>query len=509
MKLDYKRTFFVGTAFFLILLFWQTYDAIIPKILTDKFGMSQFWSGVIMAFDNILALFMLPLFGAISDRHKGKMGKRTPFILVGTIVATVAFLGLSFVDEMQLAKLDDIVAVTDSEGEGYAEAMETLYDSDVTINVDGKKAPLSSFIEKDDFVKLSDESDEYNKYVPSARQAYALRITQANSFTLIAFIAILLLTLVAMATFRSPAVALMPDVTPKPLRSQANAVINLMGSAGGILILVVGIIFGTGKAENALMNYVPVFAVTSGIMMLSLIFFLIKVKEPQFVAEMEVESQRYGITESEEKADGDRKLSRAERRSLIFLLISVICWFMGYNAVSSKYSVYASNVLRLDYNVTLLIAQAAAIVAFIPVGILASKIGRKKSILIGIIMLGSAFFIASFVNHEWNIWALNALFTLAGIGWATINVNSYPMVVEMSRGSNIGKYTGYYYTASMAAQTVTPMLSGKLLDSISMRVLFPYATVFVVIAFVTMLFVKHGDSRPDKKASKLEAFDAD
>ena len=108
MKLNYKRTFFVGSAFFLILLFWQTYDAIIPKILTDKFGMSQFWSGVIMAFDNILALFMLPLFGAISDRHKGKRGKRTPFILVGTIVAAVAFLGLSFVDEMQLAKLDEI-----------------------------------------------------------------------------------------------------------------------------------------------------------------------------------------------------------------------------------------------------------------------------------------------------------------------------------------------------------------------------------------------------------------
>lgn len=512
MKLNYKRTFFVGSAFFLILLFWQTYDAIIPKILTDKFGMSQFWSGVIMAFDNILALFMLPLFGAISDRHKGKMGKRTPFILVGTIVAAVAFLGLSFVDEIQLAKIDDIVAVTDSEGEGYAEAMETLYDSDVTINVDGKKAPLSSFIEKDDFIKLSDESDEYNKYVTPARQAYALRVTSANRFTLVAFIAILLVTLVAMATFRSPAVALMPDVTPKPLRSQANAVINLMGSAGGILILVVGIIFGTGRGENALMNYVPVFAVTSGIMILALIFFLIKVKEPKFVAQMHEESRLLGIDEEgdgDERIDGNRKLTRAERRSLIFLLVSVVCWFMGYNAVSSKYSVYASNVLRLDYNLTLLIAQAAAIVAFIPVGFLAAKIGRKKSILIGIVMLGSSFFIASFVNHEWNIWALNALFTLAGIGWATINVNSYPMVVEMSRGSNVGKYTGYYYTASMAAQTITPMLSGKLLDTISMRVLFPYATIFVFVAFATMLFVKHGDSRPEKKASKLEAFDAD
>ncbi|MBQ7384018.1 MAG: MFS transporter [Clostridia bacterium] len=509
MKLNYKRTFFVGTAFFLICLFWQTYDAIIPKILTDKFGMSQFWSGAIMAFDNILALFMLPLFGAISDKHKGKRGKRTPFIVFGTIVAAIAFLGLSVVDNIQLSKIDDIAAVTDSASEGYESAMETLYDSDVEITVDGKEAPLSSFIEKESFLALEDSSDEYASLVVPARQAYAAQVTSNNGIILIAFIAMLLVVLVAMATFRSPAVALMPDVTLKPLRSKANAIINLMGSAGGILILIAGIIFGTGKASNALMNYIPVFAVTSVLMLLALAVFLFKVKEPQFVAEMRAESERLGLEETDENVGGDRKLTGAEMRSLIFILISVVFWFMGYNAVTSKYSVYASNVLRLDFNLTLIIAQAAAIIAFIPVGMLASKIGRKKSILIGVALLGSALVAASFIEAGCNIWVVNLLFTMAGIGWATINVNSYPMVVEMSKGSNIGRYTGYYYTASMAAQTVTPIISGKLLDSVGMRTLFPYAAIFVFLAFITMLFVKHGDNRPPRGASKLESLDVD
>lgn len=509
MKLNYKRTFFVGTAFFLISLFWQTYDSIIPKILTDKFGMSQFWSGLIMAFDNVLALFMLPLFGSLSDRHKGKRGRRTPFILIGTIVAATAFLGLSFVDEIQLSKLNDIAAVTDSESEGYEQAMGVLYDTDLEINVDGKNAPLSEFIEKDEFIKLSDDSDEYAEYVVPARQAYAAKVTSHNKLILGAFVGILLLTLVSMATFRSPAVALMPDVTPKPLRSKANAIINLMGTAGGILILISGMIFGTGKAENALMNYVPVFAVTSGLMLVALIVFMFKVKEPLFVEDMKKQSEEYGIVETEESSEGTRKLTKSERISLFLILASVVFWFMGYNAVTSKYSVYASNILRLDFNFTLIIAQAAAVVAFIPVGMIATKIGRKKSILSGIIMLGSSFIAASFIDAGSSIWVINILFTLAGIGWATINVNSYPMVVEMAKGSTVGKYTGYYYTASMAAQTLTPVLSGILFDRFSMRLMFPYAAVFVGLAFVTMFFVKHGDSKPVSKKDKIETFDVD
>lgn len=509
MKLNYKRTIYVGLAFFLIMLFWQTYDAIIPKILTDKFGMPHFWSGIIMAFDNILALFMLPLFGAISDKHKGKRGRRTPFIMIGTILAAIALVGLSFVDAAQLKKLDDIAGVTDSDSAIYEQAMENLYDSDPEISVGTKKAPLSSFISREEFVSLDDESQEYFEYVTPARQAYAARVTSENWVILAVFIAVLLFALISMSTFRSPAVALMPDVTPKPLRSKANAVINLMGSIGGILILLLGAVFGTGSAKNTLMSYLPVFSVTAALMLVALIVFRFKVNEPMFVADMEKQTG-CDVNDGEQGAEGERKLSRAERRSLLFILASVVLWFMGYNAVTSKYSVYATEVLGLDFNTTLMLASAAAIVTYIPVGMLASRIGRKKSIMIGVTLLATALTLAMFLRQGCSIWIVNILFSMAGIGWATINVNSYPMVVEMSRGSNVGKYTGYYYTASMAAQTVTPVFSGVLFDIWGIEnVFFPYAAIFVALALITMFFVKHGDSRPVSQKPSIEAFDVD
>ena len=180
---------------------------------------------------------------------------------------------------------------------------------------------------------------------------------------------------------------------------------------------------------------------------------------------------------------------------------------MGYNAVTSKYSVYAGKVLSLDYNSTLMIANVAAIIAYLPVGMVASRIGRKKTILIGIGLLAASFCIASFLREGSSAMLMNCMFALAGIGWATINVNSFPMVVELSRGGDVGKYTGFYYTASMAAQTFTPYFSGALMDKAGMTTLFPYATVFVVLAAFTMFFVKHGDSKPIPSKSKLEALD--
>jgi len=163
-------------------------------------------------------------------------------------------------------------------------------------------------------------------------------------------------------------------------------------------------------------------------------------------------------------------------------------------------------VLHKDYNLTLIIAQAAAVVAYLPVGFIASKVGRKKTIIAGVIMLGVAFGAASFMRDDSPTMLMNLLFALAGIAWASINVNSFPMVVEMSTGADVGKYTGYYYTASMAAQVLTPMFSGFLMDRMGMTVLFPYATVFVALAFITMLFVRHGDSRPTAKKG-LEALE--
>ncbi len=510
MKLKYWRTICVGFAFFLITMFWQTYDNIIPKILTDKFGMTQASSGIVMALDNILALFMLPLFGAISDKCTSRFGKRTPFIFVGTIVAVAAFIGLTFVDNAQLKNISDITA-TDST------TLQVLYDDESVSNMelltpDGDKYIIREKFSEDEFVGITldsteaDGDNEWSSYVVPAQQAYAANVTDMHQLTLWFFIGILLITLVSMAIFRSPAVALMPDVTIKPLRSKANAIINLMGSAGGILVLGLGILFGTGKVENAYMSYTLFFTIVGVIMLIALVAFLFTVKEPKFAQEMRDESEKLGIDDSENTEEGKRRLSKSELASLLLILGSVALWYFGYNAVTSKYSVYATKILHLDYNLTLMIANIAAIVSYLPVGIISSKIGRKKTILAGVVMLTAAFFVASFLRDDSSPALMNCMFALAGIGWATINVNSFPMVVELARGGKVGKYTGFYYAASMGAQALTPFFSGLLMDKFGMTVLFPYATVFVACAFITMLLVKHGDSKPIAKRG-IEALD--
>lgn len=512
MKLNYKRIILVGFAFFLIQAFWQAYDNTIPMILTNKFGMSQAWSGAIMALDNVLALFMLPLFGAISDKHHSKWGRRTPFIVVGTLIAAVMLIALSFVDNAQLHHISDVAAIDDPA------ALETIYDreaDETLLTPGGQKFVLSRQFTKEEFTQIRSQitvdgaavtNPDYTNYVMPARQACAWDATAKSPVTLVFFIALLLVILVSMAVFRSPAVALMPDVTLKPLRSKANAVINLMGSAGGILVLVLGMVFATSAVRNSLMNYIGYFAVIAAIMLAALVVFMLTVRENEWAAEMQQQSVELGLEDKEEAATGERKLSVDEVKSLIFLLLSIVLWFFGYNAVTSKYSVYASNILHKDYNLTLIIAQAAAIISYLPVGFIASRVGRKKTILAGVIMLTAAFTTASFMSAESPTMLMNAMFALAGIAWATINVNSFPMVVEMCSGGNVGKYTGFYYTASMAAQVATPMLSGLLMDRMGMRVLFPYAAVFTALAFVTMLFVRHGDSKPEAKWG-LEALD--
>ena len=507
MKLNTKRTIFVGFAFFLISLFWQAYDATIALTLTNKFGMNQFWSGVIMALDNILALFLLPLFGTLSDKHKGKSGRRTPFIRFGTAVAAIALVALSFVDNMQLDLIKDISTVDDPA------ALSVIYDTQSEKELqtpDGTKFVLKDLFSKEKFVAIRSTDDvkdvtnrdegkaPYTSYVVPARQAYAADQTAANPVPLVIFVIVLLVLLVAMGIFRSPAVALMPDVTLKPLRSKANAIINLMGNAGGIIVLLLGMgfAFGISKVNNAMMSYTPYYLVIAGTMIAALVIFLCTVREKEWAAQMQSDAIRYGIEEADENQTGEqKKLSGSQAFSLICILLSVALWYFGYNAVTSKYSVYAPNVLQMGYSETMLIAQACAIVSYLPAGMIASKVGRKKTILVGVAMLAVAFGAASFMNAGSPPWLMYIMFALAGIAWATINVNSFPMVVEMCTGSNVGKYTGFYYTASMAAQTVTPMFSGFLMDKMGMTVLFPYASIFVALAFVTMMLVKHGDAK--------------
>ena len=516
MKLNHKRTILVGFAFFLISAFWQAYDATIPVILTNKFGMSQTWSGVIMALDNILAVFMLPLFGALSDKCNTKHGKRTPFITIGTVLAAVALIGLSFVDNMQLQNINAVSQIDDPA------ALVTIYDAkaDTTLQTpEGQEFVLSDLFTQEAFSQITCKAEnpetgklettkEYTNYVAPARQSYVADVTAQNPGSLIFFVALLLVVLVSMATFRSPAVALMPDVTVKPLRSKANAIINLMGTAGGILVLVLGMVFATSAVQNAMMSYIVYYSVIAGIMLVALAIFLLTVREKKWSAEMQEMSIALGVEEAQEETGEKRGLSKAEKRSLILILMSIALWYFGYNAVTSKYSVYATNILDKDYNTTMLLAQAAAIVAYLPAGMVASKIGRKKTILGGVLMLTTAFAVAAFMRSESPTFLMNAIFILAGIAWATINVNSFPMVVEMCSGSDIGKYTGYYYTASMAAQIATPMFSGFLMDAVAETVLFPYAAIFVALAFVTMSLVRHGDAKVEVKKG-LEALDID
>jgi len=521
MKLDTKKTIFVGIAFLIISMFWQVYDTVIAQVLINSFGLDQTTSGIVMALDNVLALFLLPLFGSLSDKTKTKRGRRTPYIFWGTIAAAVLVTGVALFDNAQ-------VNVLKQEGINpvVTEVMDTTQDYEIVTRLDA---------EKEDVVVVTYDSDrgsfyyqydgKENKYIGSKyyeykgikyetkefavsfRSAEVAEVRNNHLFLFVGVVGTLLLVLIAMATYRTPAVSLMPDVTVKPLRSKANAIINLMGTAGGIIAL--GFLSILNKEYQ---STIPTFACLSILMIVGLIIFLWKVNEPKLVDERIADEEKYGIEDNkvEEVVEvKETKMPKDVKRSFILILISIVFWFMGYNAATSKFSVYAVNVLGTSFTTPLLVAQAAAVIAFIPIGVVASKIGRRKTILIGISILFTAFVLGCMANAE-TIFLIYLTMGLAGIGWATINVNSYPMVVEMAKGNNVGKYTGYYYSASMFAQIVTPIASGFIMDQAgTMTVLFPYCAIFIALAFCTMFFVRHGDAKPIPKASKLEAFDND
>ena len=441
MKLNNKRTILVGLAFLSICAFWQMYDTVIPKILTETFHLNETISGAIMAVDNVLALFLLPFFGGLSDRsHNKRLGKRTPFILCGTAAAVI---------------LMNILPVLDN--------------------------------------------------------SYA---AEAAPFKLVSFIIVLGLLLIAMGTYRSPAVALMPDVTPKPLRSKANAIINLMGAVGGILYLIVAaVLYPNSKIQGlSHVNYQPLFLVVAAIMAIAVLVMFLTIREPRLTAENQaLEARHPEWNLAEDDGSGHETLPPAVKRSLGFLLASIALWFVGYNGVTTWFSTYIAEIMGEGLggaSTCLLVATAGAIVSYIPIGVIASKVGRKKTIQCGVALLAVCFLLGFVLTTVFT--SINAVmyivFALVGLAWAAINVNSLPMVVEMCKGSDIGKFTGYYYTASMAAQVVTPVFAGTLMRHISYRVLFPYAALFVALSFVTMCFVKHGDAKAEAKKG-LDAFE--
>ena len=436
MKLNTKRTVLVGFAFLSICAFWQMYDNLVPKILTETFGIGESISGVIMASDNILALFLLPLFGGLSDKCTSRLGRRRPFILFGTLAAVALMMTLPIL------------------------------------------------------------TDSYH--------------AAPASWKTLCFVITLGMLLIAMGTYRSPAVALMPDVTPKPLRSKANAIINLMGALGGIIYLIITT-FLYKTSSDVYVSYLPLFAIVGGIMLAALAVVMFFVNEPKLVAEQKKYEDAHPEDNLVQVTENGEALPADVKKSLSFLLVSIALWFIGYNGVTTWFSVYASeswNMTLGQANTCLTIATAGAIVTYIPSGNVASKIGRRKAIRFGTLLLSGSFAAAfgyTLISDQFSP-VLYALFILVGVAWAFINVNSLPMVVEMCKGSEVGKFTGLYYTFSMSAQIATPIVAGWLLENVSYKALFPYAAFFVFCSFITMGFVRHGDNKVEAKKG-LEAFD--
>ena len=654
LKLDYPQTFKVGFAFAIIMLFWTAYDFVVPLLLEHAYGLPSWARGLIMGLDNLLSLFMLPLFGKLSDNSKGKLvkkwGRRTPFIVIGTVCAVVLMVFVPVATLKQQAKAQDLTASIEAKlnddtfmqplledwydnavagKEGSANYCDLTYlnnnkvtrDQFVALRYDSKmtskKAVLNMLgattyyydgeVVEDlsatsptgkTYQEIVDSNAAYKKYVAAGMNNYIsnevhenLTKTDAGIKSLVVYMVILLLVLIAMATFRSPAVALMPDVTPKPLRSQANAIINLCGGIGGAIAFLIYTIVLFGQR---LENYVIIFGSVAAGMLLLLAGFLALVNERKMVAKCQEICKKYEIDDfadgenpeaekfaEELIAEGDAEynldskpdgevqelvngtakeeiapetlefaqqvventkkkrqslkelwagksdLEKGRLKSFLLILASIFMWFMGYNAVSSNLSIYTTKSLNLSAGIASIISGVSmgiSAIAFIPVGYMAAKIGRRKSIMIGFGMAVVSFVLICFSVRPSDKAAVPAVlfalfYLIAGFGLIIANVNTFPMVTELSTAETVGQYTGYYYVATMSAQAITPAIGGAIMDAGGNQYLFLYSAVCIVIAIVLMLFVKHGDSKQitkgrkltkeEKRQIRLESLDAD
>lgn len=544
MKLNYKNTTKVGFAFAIIVLFWSAYDFVVPLLLDNIYGLPDDIRGLIMGLDNLLSLFLLPIFGKLSDKTNSRFGKRTPFIVMGTLISVVLMIFVPISANMQLDEAKEMRVTLSQEvdstllGEFYDNARDgvnTRYcdypylvrsgitrDEYISLSYTEVAQEDNNYykilgedkqlINETEFNNIKQTNAKYNQYVKSGVNAYLSdqiyeNITKKNPTSLILYMVILFFVLVSMATFRSPAVALMPDVTPKPLRSQANAIINLAGGVGSALAFIIYTLWFAIHPHP----YIQIF-VTMGIcMILLLVTFLKLVNEKKLVEECRIISLEYGIVEEEEKVESGR-MDKDKRMSFLLILGSIFMWFMGYNAVTSNLSIYATRTLLFAPSVAGIItaiSMGVSALAFIPVGYLAVKIGRKKSIAIGFTLATISFFlIAFFVRADWTRVLFAVFYLIAGFGLIIANVNTFPMVVELSKEGDIGKYTGYYYIATMSAQAITPYIAG-LFMKIKPEYLFVYSAFCVIVAITLMLLVKHGDSKPVPPASKLEMLGVD
>ena len=421
MKLNYTRTFCIGLAFMGITAFWQVYDTIIPLILKNTFAMEETLTGVIMAMDNILAVLLLPVFGAWSDRIDTPIGKRMPFIIIGTICSAVLMLLIPYANGHQ-------------------------------------NFPM--------------------------------------------FLICLGAVLLSMGFYRSPAVALMPDLTPPPLRSQGNAIVNVMGAVGAMYSLLMIRILVT---EDLHPDYMPLFISVSAILIISLILLLLTIREKKLSAQIRAE---YGSFETEVTTDEEGHLAPAVKKSLTFALLALICYYMAFNGVTTAFSRYAQEVWGLiggEFATALMLVAITAFVCYVPFGILAGIFGSKKVIMTGFIVMTVSFLIVASFDQYHPI--ANVLLVIGSAGGSAVGVNIFPVIIAMCSEKEVGRYTGLYYTFSMSAQIATPICSGFLMQHISYQTLFPYAAFFSLLGFVFMIFVNHGNIKPQKKQSILEYMD--
>ena len=470
LKLNYKRTFLIGFAFFGILLLWQVYDSWCPTFLTDIFarrmyGISsaelkagdpekilrvQWLVGIIMACDNLAALILLPIFGNLSDRTATPIGKRMPYILTGTFVAAVAF----------------------------------------------------------PFIPL---------------------FFHANNIA--GMVAMMVIVLIFMMMYRNPAVALMPDITPKPLRAKANGIINIMGYLGGAFATVLGIflklsdyINAADEARKVWIIELP-FIIASILMVISALVLFFTIKENKIAAEIKdemAEGERFAAIEN--PVEDDKPMSPANKKMLLAILAAEFLWFMSDNAIGTYIGNYVIYYLQSVSSATMIltiIGGLASVIGFATAGSIADKIGRKWTISCGLAITFLALIIMCFVAPTHNVTGANgefsypkllfAVWAIKGFGMALVHNCSFPMVVELSSSKTIGKFTGFYYAASMSAQTVTPILLGLVFNMTrKWRVLSIYSAILTACSFaVFTLLVKNIRASKVANAKGLEAIGAE
>ncbi|MFZ5916536.1 MAG: MFS transporter [Chloroflexota bacterium] len=435
MKLDWKKTFFIGFGFFGISLMWVLYNTYVPIYLqagnpafdadraarTLGFGLGPAMTGFIMTLDNIVAFFIQPLVGMWSDRTHTRLGRRMPFIVAATPVAVIAF-ALIPVAPMLIPE-----------------------------NLSGQLSELTS--------------------------PFALFIGAAG------------LMLLAMAVFRTPVIALMPDLTPSPLRSKANGVINLMGGLGGVLA------FLAGGLLYKIYNPLP-FWVGGAITLIAVIVLLIYVREPKELVESAASSQeRAGLRHL---FDGLRGLPRENARSLGMLILAIFFWFVGYNAIETFFSSYGVSVLGVAEDTAGLIFSVAFVTFIlfsIPSGYIATRFGRRRTILVGLVIFGALLLLVFFLP---NLYVAVTALALGGMAWSLVNINSLPMVVDISPSEKVlGTYTGLYYVAGTLAAVVGPILNGWIVEAANSNynLIFVVAPAFFALAILCMLAVTRGEAK--------------